>query len=442
MASNPYQFESSGGYGLGTSTNYGGNEYGYDLNDLSGGDPSSGQNKSGLDFNLKRPKFPKVKGPAGNPAYEPAYEPVRVPNTNPNFNTNFNPLGVLGTIGGILGGVLGGQQQGQGNVSPQGAVAGGSSGSEQVSPNTSSPDNAGIRPSSNRDLIGDNLKNAYSTPSQFRSPELPTIGYGDAGAAQAAASQAGAGSVTPEQSSQWRMQQAQEANRAAHSTTRDYSSLYASPSLPTIGYGDAGAAQAAASQAGAGSVTPEQSSQWRMEQAQAANQRAHSTPRDYSSITNANAQRTQQAQEANRRAHSTPRDYSSLSSQFRSPELPTIGYDNPEAAGSAAYNSGGWEPAPRGESHRLIEAVPTLAPMSRGWDAFANWTSNNIGEKLGRVVDDVEEGSNPANWKYTDPSGNTYTGAAAAAMAAMYTAAGAVAGNDLSSQMFLIYYDE
>jgi len=44
-------------------------------------------------------------------------------------------------------------------------------------------------------------------------------------------------------------------NKAAYSTPRNYSSLYASPSLPTIGYGDAGAAQAAASQAGAGKAT-------------------------------------------------------------------------------------------------------------------------------------------------------------------------------------------
>ena len=382
MATNRYQFESSGGYGLGTSTNYGGNEYGYDLSSgtLGISDPASGD--AAFDLNLKRPKKPNIKNPPKNPAYEP----VTVTNTNPNFNPNFNPLGILGTIGGVLGGVLGGQQQGQGNISPQGATAESSSGSEQVSPNTSSPDNAGIRPSSNRDLIGDNLKNAYSTPS-------------------------------------------------------NYSSQFRSPELPTIGYGDAGAAQAAASQAGAGSVTPEQSSQWRMEQAQAANQRAHSTPRDYSSINNANAQRTQQAQEANRNAYSTPRDYSSLSSQFRSPELPTIGYDNPEAAGNAAYNSGGMTGlTPRQQLKNQREAEKNRP--RHGWDAVANWTSNNIGEKLGRVVDDIEEGSNPANWKYTDPSGNTYTGAAAAAMATLYTAAGAVAGNDLASQMFLLYYDE
>jgi hypothetical protein len=353
MALNPYQFESSGGYGLGTSTNYGENQYGYDLNNGMSGSSSSSDG-SGFDFDLKRPKKPNTKSPQG----DPAYEPVSVPNTNPNFNPNLNPLGILGTIGGFIGGVLGGQQQGQGNVSPQGATAESSSGSEQSAPNTSSPDNAGIRPSSNRDLIGDNLKNAYSTPSQFRSPELPTIGYGDAGAAQAAASQAGAGSVTPEQSSQWRMQQAQEANRAAHSTTRDYSSL---------------------------------------------------------------------------------------SSQFKSPELPTIGYDNPQAAGNAAYNSGDWKPAPGRDFSRLAELREQReaeksdpSKQRSGWDAFANWTSENVGEKLGNVVENVE----PANWKYTDPSGNTYTGAAALAMSAMYGAAGAVAGNDLASQMFLLYYDE
>jgi hypothetical protein len=367
MAINPYQFESAGGYGLGTSTNYGGNDYGYDIGSgmLGIDDPASGD--AGFDLNLKRPKKPNIKNPPKNPSTNPAYEPVTVTNTNPNFNTNFNPLGILGTIGGVLGGVLGGQQQGQGNVSPQGAVAGGSSGSEQSAPQAAPEANTGVSPSPNRDLIGDNMRNAYSKP-------------------------------------------------------RDYSSLYASPALPTIGYGDAGAAQAAASQAGAGSVTPEQSSQWRMEQAQA----------------------------ANRAAYSTPRDYSSLSSQFKSPELPTIGYDNPQAAGNAAYSSGDWKPAPGRDFSRLNElreqresSKETENNRQRsGWDAFANWTSENVGSKFGAVVDDVEEGVNPANWKYTDPSGNTYTGAAAAAMATMYGAAGAVAGNDLASQMFLLYYDE
>ena len=239
MAINPYQFESAGGYGLGTSTNYGGNEYGYDIG--SGTLGISDQSNSDSDFDRNK----KIRGKKPNPSTTNIIQAASV------LSNVSAPVSVPQT-----------QSQTQSQTQPT------------VIPQTQSQ----------------KAPDRYGSTGTGVSKTSPTISY-------------------------------------------------KSETLPTIGYGDAGAAQAAASQAGAGSVTPEQSSQWRMQQAQEANQRAHSTPRDYSSITAQN-EKWDNIRSQNKAAHSTPRDYSSLSSQFKSPELPTIQYGDAGAAQAAASQAG------------------------------------------------------------------------------------------------------
>ena len=261
MAINPYQFESAGGYGLGTSTNYGGNEYGYDIG--SGTLGISDQSNSDSDFDRNK----KIRGKKPNPSTTNIIQaasvlsnvsaPVSVPQTQSQTQTQAQT-----------------QTQTQAQTQAQ-------------------------------------------TQTQTQTQTQPT--------------------VIPQTQSQKAPDRYGSTGTGVSKTSPTIS--YKSETLPTIGYGDAGAAQAAASQAGAGSVTPEQSSQWRMQQAQEANQRAHSTPRDYSSITAQN-EKWDNIRSQNKAAHSTPRDYSSLSSQFKSPELPTIQYGDAGAAQAAASQAG------------------------------------------------------------------------------------------------------
>jgi hypothetical protein len=291
MAINPYQFESTSASGAGSSTNFGGNEYGYDLNtgDYGG---TEDPNSSGFDLDFRRKKKDK----------EPQLTNANVRSTNkPPTNAASAAISLaVPIVQSIISSVK----------------------------------------------IPSSIKQPSSTPAPKMTADVQSSKEGlsvTPGSPSIGSSTNSGGGLTANVQSE-----------RTPSTATQGASQFRSPSLPTIGYGDAGAAQAAASQAGAGSVTPEQSSQWRMQQAQEANQRAYSTPRDYSSINNANAQRTQQAQEANRNAYSTPRDYSSLGSQFRSPTLPTVGYGDPQAAASAAGgDSAGYKEAARVRSQGL-----------------------------------------------------------------------------------------